>query len=439
MGDTSKSPIVGAPKIEFYDDQEFCANLLMTITETVPLRILRSETSGAGTGLFVTEDVEYGTEIYRSEPQVMCVDDDKKALVCDHCFAFANSVLHSDGRFRRQEDPGLTMMACNGCKVTFYCSKACQKKAWRKHHKYECALLGQYTELTALTRVLYRLIEIHKHKLTSNNFRASMFKLQNNFIQHLKSANAKSIWDASEHATLVTKTTLDPIRVVDLYGMVCTRCESQKQVYLKRFPESIEQIAINQGRLVKILNGALVSDEWDDFYVNSPAIIKQAFSDGKWPEYLQPWPTLQAKQASLHEKAGCPLEALPITLRRCLTMEWRFGDVWVKTLSDLTQVLAVILTLPRKDQPYGNSGFPTEPELWDVLHGYLQEMYVISKKVYGLNAGFTKAIHKWYLESTDCENLAFFRTAVFAERFRFAQSKLLLWAGVDRHRGITLS
>ena len=31
-----------------------------------------------------------------------------------------------------------TVMKCMGCKADGYCSKTCQKKAWKLVHKYEC-------------------------------------------------------------------------------------------------------------------------------------------------------------------------------------------------------------------------------------------------------------------------------------------------------------
>ncbi|KAF3032562.1 hypothetical protein E8E12_002292 [Didymella heteroderae] len=106
-----------------HKDQTLCAQLLNTITAAVPLQILPSKITGAGSGLFVTKDVDYGEEIFRSDPVINCVADGMQNVVCDYCYGNQRSKIHSSGRFRVAEDPKLEIKACNGCKVCYYCSK----------------------------------------------------------------------------------------------------------------------------------------------------------------------------------------------------------------------------------------------------------------------------------------------------------------------------
>jgi hypothetical protein len=111
------------PRVALYDDQTLCAQLLETITANIPLMILPSRISGAGVGLFVKKDVDYGREIFRSDPVVNCVQDEMQNLVCDYCYAYQGNKVHPHGRFCTAEDKEQEMQACGACKVCYYCSK----------------------------------------------------------------------------------------------------------------------------------------------------------------------------------------------------------------------------------------------------------------------------------------------------------------------------
>lgn len=114
---------VATSRAFFHKDQTLCAQLLNTITAAVPLQILPSKITGAGSGLFVTKDVDYGEEIFRSHPVINCVADGMQNVVCDYCYGSRRSKIHPSGRFRVTEDPKQEIKACNGCKVCYYCSK----------------------------------------------------------------------------------------------------------------------------------------------------------------------------------------------------------------------------------------------------------------------------------------------------------------------------
>lgn len=73
--------------------------------------------------MFVTKDVDYGEEIFRSHPVINCVADGMQNVVCDYCYGSRRSKIHPSGRFRVTEDPKQEIKACNGCKVCYYCSK----------------------------------------------------------------------------------------------------------------------------------------------------------------------------------------------------------------------------------------------------------------------------------------------------------------------------
>jgi hypothetical protein len=105
------------------DDQTLCIQLLESVISFVPLQIRRSDIPGDGAGLFITNDVEYGDEVFRSDPVVSCVADGMLEIVCDLCYAYSDSKTTSDGRLRAEDDEKMVMTACSGCKVCYYCSK----------------------------------------------------------------------------------------------------------------------------------------------------------------------------------------------------------------------------------------------------------------------------------------------------------------------------
>lgn len=110
-------------RVALHEDQTLCTQLLKTITAAIPPQILPSKIPGAGVGLFVKKNVDYGKEIFRSDPVVNCVLDGMQSLVCDYCYACQGTAIHPSGRFLEAEDTMLEMKACNGCKVCYYCSK----------------------------------------------------------------------------------------------------------------------------------------------------------------------------------------------------------------------------------------------------------------------------------------------------------------------------
>jgi hypothetical protein len=125
MDDVVSSFASASLKSALHEDQELCTQLLTTIEEAVPLRILKSSISGAGAGLFGTKDVDFGCEIYRSTPLVNCVEINVQKQVCDYCYLYTESMVLPSDRFRTGKELKATVNACNECKVCYYCSKIC--------------------------------------------------------------------------------------------------------------------------------------------------------------------------------------------------------------------------------------------------------------------------------------------------------------------------
>lgn len=137
---------------------------------------------------------------------------------------FVNSDCpHSTLRPQREVCPTLT--AC----------QTCQKAAWKKHHKYECAMLSAGPTIVALTRVLFRLLHIGDHKLLSRETWVALSRLQSHTNQYLSSAKAAKVAAVSLLARSRTGTVLRVNEVLSLYCTVCSLLPSHTS-YLLIYP-----------------------------------------------------------------------------------------------------------------------------------------------------------------------------------------------------------
>lgn len=70
-------------------------------------------------------------------------------------------------------------------------------------------------------------------------------------------------------------------------------------------------------------------------------------------------------------------------------------------------------------------------ELWIIFMGYLHMLADLSRKLYGENALYTKAVESWYGELLEGVNPALLATAGFKRKLKAAHTRLLVWAGVE--------
>jgi SET and MYND domain-containing protein len=211
------------------------------------------------------------------------------------------------------------------------------------------------------------------------------------------------------------------------------------QAHEERYPGMIEQITQSQQQLVKLVNEAVHLEDVDSLEIDALKIAKYAFPGGHWPDDLHPWPTMRIQFAQILRACGRLMDALMQSVRGYLSLERRTGDIWIRHLSDLLQIILSVLVQSNWDTLCKNPVFPTEAQLSDILHGYLHELALGATKVFGVRAGYTQAIQAWYLECIESAGAPQPKTRAFAQRFKEAQSKLLLWAGVDENKGIVLA
>lgn len=182
-----------------HEQPKLCSYILNGVkNSSIPLKIAASSIAQAGSGLFVTNDVEAGSELFRSRPLlVVCEGNDLR--ICDYCFCNPTTTVHPDGRFYTDGEKRVMLSACTGCKNVEYCSKAsrilcvlvpcsgttanrssvqeCQRKAWRSYHKYECSivkvLLDNQKIMGAVPHALARLLLwVKKQTISEDDFNA---------------------------------------------------------------------------------------------------------------------------------------------------------------------------------------------------------------------------------------------------------------------------
>lgn len=95
----------------------------------------------AGSGLFALKTIPAGSLVFSlTRPLIAVLDIPRLANTCSNCFEYEipPSPLPSENH-----PPEITVKACTGCKTLKFCSKRCQSQAWKRSHKYECAVLSK--------------------------------------------------------------------------------------------------------------------------------------------------------------------------------------------------------------------------------------------------------------------------------------------------------
>ncbi|KAG0205389.1 SET and MYND domain-containing protein 3 [Mortierella sp. GBA30] len=108
----------------------------------VQIKDTGSDLKGRGVFSAATEVLKPGALVFRELGYCQVVKDASLSQVCSACF--------KDTREEQGEDEGSASSAgvltsghkklvrCAGCKVLWYCNKACQIKDWKLHHQMEC-------------------------------------------------------------------------------------------------------------------------------------------------------------------------------------------------------------------------------------------------------------------------------------------------------------
>ncbi|EKX40069.1 hypothetical protein GUITHDRAFT_164767 [Guillardia theta CCMP2712] len=83
-------------------------------------------TENKGSHLVALKAFRPGDTVLRSRPYAFEIFPELREERCNECF--------------RRPAEGISLLRCSSCKITRYCGKECQARAWKRSHKYECSL-----------------------------------------------------------------------------------------------------------------------------------------------------------------------------------------------------------------------------------------------------------------------------------------------------------
>ncbi|KAK0125695.1 hypothetical protein ONS95_000301 [Cadophora gregata] len=207
---------------------------------TIPDRItcavgLEAINSTSGKRLLVKEAVKKGELICSSKPLLNIIDDDNTLkYTCDNCMVTQINEMSSRHRTTSTTlpeliaDENIKFLACGSCKILYYCSKKCQKEAWKDHHKFEC---GTFTKMQKVgagealgkkkTRFLIRLLECRERGRLSESEWTEVLRLPTG----RKSKMAMKPFDdvavaVAEIVKAFVETNVSADKIVDLFCMM---------------------------------------------------------------------------------------------------------------------------------------------------------------------------------------------------------------------------
>ncbi|CZR65988.1 uncharacterized protein PAC_15888 [Phialocephala subalpina] len=114
--------------------------------EPIPARIhgaqnveLKDSAMYGGKGVFATKDIGEGGLVFSiQKPLLAIMGSHELKSVCDNCLAKVWLLKEPDLKLYSTPKFDMELKTCAGCKVVDYCSRDCQKAAWKHHHKHEC-------------------------------------------------------------------------------------------------------------------------------------------------------------------------------------------------------------------------------------------------------------------------------------------------------------
>ena len=167
------------------------------------------------------------------------------------------------------------------------------------------------------------------------------------------------------------------------------------------------------------------------FEEDMATLRKKAFSDGKWPAHVEPLPSCNRTLAAMYNDMRNAV-ALKFYLAGTLYTRTRSGRAWVLDLFEVVRCLIRMTQHPDDSPMWTVQGFLERDELRDVARGYLQQVCIAAKTVFGLDTKFVSALYKFTNKLLDHPGDPTVGTAAFVERYHMSQFRLLDWAGIDK-------
>jgi hypothetical protein len=148
---------------------------------------------------------------------------------------------------------------------------------------------------------------------------------------------------------------------------------------------------------------------------------------------------VKLRLATLYKDSENHLQAVIYALKGCLGFIRRSGPDWDHTLFELIQFIAPVVVPQRRGISTKHSSFPTDRQFWDFFHGLLHQLLIQSKKIFGFDTAYAKAVATWHAHAMGSADRPLPGETGFSKRFDQAQSMILSWAEIDMSRRIVLA
>lgn len=168
-------------------------------------------------------------------------------------------------------------------------------------------------------------------------------------------------------------------------------------------------------------------------------LTTRVFPKQEWPDTLWPMNEVRLMLARRYRDSGNYLQAVIYALKGGLGFIRRSGPDWDHTLFELIQFMTPVVVRERKEISTEHSRVPTDREFWDFFHGLLYQLLIQSKKTFGSDTAYTKAVVIWHAHAMNSAERPLPGETRFSKRFDRAQSTILSWAGIDMSRRIVLT
>ncbi|KAH8586054.1 hypothetical protein B0O99DRAFT_529442 [Bisporella sp. PMI_857] len=229
----------------------------------------------------------------------------------------------------------------------------------------------------------------------------------------------------------------------------CDRCQeelrdyqtwaSKENIPAHVFAETENDILQYLNQVVEDYNTSRTGTALEQIESKLSLLTTRVFPKQDWPDTL--WPMSDGKMtlATLYRDNGNHLKAVIYALKGSLGFTRRSGPNWDYTLFELLQFIALVVVPEQRRISAKDSSFPRDRQLWDFFHGLLHQLLTQSRKTFGFDTAYTKAIATWYTEAISSADRPLPGEKGFSKRFDKAQSVVLSWAGIDMSRKIVLA
>ncbi|KFY40413.1 hypothetical protein V495_05443 [Pseudogymnoascus sp. VKM F-4514 (FW-929)] len=231
-------PVVGTMS----EDQELCRHLLRSLDTWIVLELLPSSLHYGGTGLFSLGAIPARFEIFRSTPLVRCVDEGKTGAYCDYCHKSITGLAKVDVDPNPEGKVMFKAPLCQFCGQCGYCSDDCKNAAWELYHKEECFELKRNKSANLWTRMLYRVIAMHKQGSFSKLQWLALRNLWGKRGQDLAEVPPETVIAISGVAKAMIQSELETTEIADIYYKIARNTTSLLPPYYAGAGKAIDLV-----------------------------------------------------------------------------------------------------------------------------------------------------------------------------------------------------